>query len=70
LHYAAMKGHASTCRVLINEGASITAMDRKRKTPLKLARAKGGSAECVSILEAAEEASEATEATASSPKKK
>ena len=52
LHQAAYNDRASICRALIDEGASLTAVDRDRKTPLKLAKAQGN-AECAVILEAA-----------------
>jgi len=53
LHYAAYYGHASTCRMLVDEGASLaslTAKNKRGQTPLEKAK----SAECVAILEAAE----------------
>ena len=51
LHYAADYDQASICRVLVNEGASLTAVNGGQ-TPLELAK-KRGNAECVAILEAA-----------------
>jgi len=52
LHDSAAKGRASICRVLIDEGASLTAVNRYGKTPLQLAK-EGSHAACVAILEAA-----------------
>jgi len=52
LHWAAYKGHASICRVLVDEGASLTAVNSNGLTPLELAK-KMGKAECVATLEAA-----------------
>jgi len=52
LHYAVMKGNASICRVLVDEGASLTAENKDGKTPLALAK-KELKAECVAIIEAA-----------------
>jgi len=59
LHWAAFCNHASTCRVLINEGASLSAVDINDETPLTSAKARGN-AECVAILEAAAAAAAAT----------
>jgi len=57
LHFAADKGHASTCRVLIDEGASLTALDHKGQAPLAGAMrkmwCKMGGSECVTLIEAA-----------------
>ena len=61
LHRAAYNGHASTCRVLVDEGALLTAMNGI--TPLELAKAQEN-AKCVAILEAAEAAAEAAAAAA------
>ena len=52
LHVAAYNDRASTCRVLIDEGASLTAVNRNGQTPLEWAKAQRH-AECVAILEAA-----------------
>jgi len=52
LHHAAFNNCASTCRVLIDEGASITFDDHNFQTPLELAKRRGN-AECAAILEAA-----------------
>ena len=52
LHLAVINNHASICRVLVDEGSSLTAVDWNGKTPLELAKAQGN-AECVAILEAA-----------------
>jgi len=52
LHYAAEYGRASICRVLVDEGASLTAANKDGNTPLELAKAHGN-AECMAILEAA-----------------
>ena len=52
LHFAASDGHASTCRVLVDLGASLTALNNNGLTPLELAKARGH-AECVAILEEA-----------------
>jgi len=52
LHYAAYYGRASICRVLIDEGASLTAVNNDGQTPLELAKVRR-SAECAAILEAA-----------------
>jgi len=53
LHLAVIvSGSASTCRLLIDEGASLTAVDDKGRTPLEVAKSQG-KAECVAILEAA-----------------
>ena len=55
LHWAARCarcGHASICRVLIDEGASLTAVNRNGNTPLEVAKAQRNS-ECVAVLEAA-----------------
>ena len=52
LHYAAIDSRASICRVLVDEGASLTAVNSNGKTPLELAKVRGN-AECVAILEAA-----------------
>jgi len=52
LHYAAENGRASICRALVDEGASLTAVDRDGQTPLEVAKARG-KAMCVVILEAA-----------------
>ena len=58
LHRAAYHGRASTCRVLVDEGASLTAVNGFDQTPLEKAKARGN-AECMAILEAAEEAAAA-----------
>ena len=58
LHYAAISGRASMCRVLIDEGASLMAVNRDGETPLEFAK-RGGKAECVAILEAATSAAAA-----------
>jgi len=52
LHCAAGCGHALTCRVLIDEGASLTAVNSDGQTPLELAK-KREHAEVVAELEAA-----------------
>jgi ankyrin repeat protein len=52
LHHAVYYSRASICRVLVDEGASLTAIDRAGQTPLESAKAPGN-AECVAILEAA-----------------
>ena len=52
LHCAASTDHASICRVLVDEGASLTAVDRLGQTSLEMAR-RYGRAECVVILEVA-----------------
>jgi len=52
LHHAAFNNRASICRVLIDEGASLTAVNRDGQTPLEVAKKKGN-AECAAILEAA-----------------
>jgi len=52
LHRAAISGRASICRVLIDEGALLTALDDEDRTPLEVAKAYNR-AECVAILEAA-----------------
>jgi len=52
LHLAAEHGRASICHVLVDEGASFTALNRLGTTPLELANVRGN-AECVAILEAA-----------------
>jgi len=52
LHLAVKSSYASICRVLVDEGASLTAVDRVGQTPLELAKKKG-KAECAAILEAA-----------------
>jgi len=52
LHQAVEVDRASICRVLVDEGASLTAVNRHGQTPLELAKARGN-AECVAILEAA-----------------
>jgi len=57
LHFAAIEGSASTCRLLIDEGASLTAVDDKGRTLLKEAKSRGN-AECVAILEAPTAAAE------------
>jgi len=49
---AACRNVASICRVLIDEGASLTAVDSNGQTPLELAKERRN-AECVAILEAA-----------------
>jgi len=56
LHRAAVSGKTSMCRMLIDEGALLTAMDFRGQTPLELA-IKRGNTTCVAILEA--EAAEA-----------
>jgi len=55
LHLAAYNNRASICHMLVDEGASLTAVNRYGQTPLELAKARGN-AECVAILEAAEAA--------------
>ena len=52
LHCAAQHRRALICRVLVDEGASLTAVNSTGKTPLELAKVRGN-AECVAILEAA-----------------
>jgi len=52
LHWAAIGGNASICRVLLEEGASLTAVKQKNRTPLDAAK-KRGNAECVAVLESA-----------------
>jgi len=52
LHGAVINDHASICRVLIDEGASLTAATSAGKTPLEVAKARG-KAKCVAVLEAA-----------------
>ena len=52
LHFAAAGLRTSICRALINEGASLSAVDINDETPLTSAKARGN-AECVAILEAA-----------------
>jgi len=52
LHYAAHYDYASMCRVLVDEGASLTAVNDYGQTPLEEAKARGN-AKCVAILEAA-----------------
>jgi len=52
LHAAIYLGRASICRLLVDEGASITAVDRFGQTPIQTAK-KFAKAECVAILEAA-----------------
>ena len=52
LHYALVYGYASICLVLVDEGASLTAVDCDGFTPLELAK-KRGKAIYVAILEAA-----------------
>jgi len=52
LHHAAKRGRASICRILIDEGASLTAVNHHGQTPLEVAKTQGR-AECVAILEAA-----------------
>jgi len=49
---AAYNGHASTCCVLVDEGAPLTAVNSDFQTPLELAKRRGN-AECVAIIEAA-----------------
>jgi len=54
LHCAVYYSRASICRVLIDEGASLTAVNHNGKTPLESAKEKGNDDdECVAILEAA-----------------
>jgi len=50
LHGAAYHGCASICRVLVDEGASLTALNSDDQTPLEVAE---GNAECVAILKEA-----------------
>ena len=52
LHWAARNGCASICRVLIDEGVSLTAVDYRGQTPLEVAKEQG-KAKCVAILEEA-----------------
>jgi len=52
LHSAASSGCTSICRVLVDEGASPTAVNSDGNTPLEIAKEKGH-AECVAILEVA-----------------
>jgi len=52
LHFAADVGLDATCRVLIDEGASPFAVNRKCHTPWELAKAKNR-VECVAVLESA-----------------
>jgi len=52
LHFAAYNNYASMCRVLVDEGASLTAVNRHGQMPLEYAKAQEN-AECVAILEAA-----------------
>jgi len=52
LHYAAHNDCASTCRVLIDEGASLTAVSCYGETPLDEAK-EFSKAKCVAVLEAA-----------------
>jgi len=51
LIYAAFLGNAAMCRVLVDEGASLSAVCNDQ-TPLELAKATRNT-ECVAILEAA-----------------
>jgi len=57
LHQAATYGHYSICRVLIDEGASLTAVNRYGKTPLGLAKFRKNT-KCETMLEAAAAAAE------------
>ena len=52
LHFAAGSDRVSTCRLLIDEGASSCTESSDGKTPLEIAKLYGR-AECVAILEAA-----------------
>jgi len=61
LHLAACQGQASMCRMLIDEGALPTALNRENRTPLEVAKARGH-AECVAILEAPPATAAAAEA--------
>jgi len=56
LHWAARNGRASTCRALIDEGSSLTAVNCSNLTPLELAKTRG-EVKCVAILQSAAGAS-------------
>jgi hypothetical protein len=52
LHFAAIKGHAKVCRMLIKAGAAFNAQDDQQGTPLHMAAQEGHAEVCRVLMEA------------------
>jgi ankyrin repeat protein len=50
LHFAAQKNHAEVCRLLLEKGADVNAMNANRMTPLLCTIARGNEKACQALL--------------------